>query len=112
MLKYTRWMASSAPIESSPPLRMWCTVSLARDCSQHLPSRPGSHQHFVPAAGVAEHAATLRHLMTSSSGNVGRWCRLMSALMVPGLLTRSVGIAEVSDVPGRACENTWYSSDA
>ena len=28
MLKYTRWIASSAPIESSPPLRMWCTVSL------------------------------------------------------------------------------------
>src|SRR3546814_11324125 len=36
----------------------------------------------------------------------------MMAFIVPGLLTWSLGIAEVSLVPGRACANTWYSSDA
>ena len=67
MLKYTRWIASSAPIESSPPLRMWCTVSsMARDWSQHLPSRPGSHQHFVPSArrrGARGDRAPLDHVL-------------------------------------------------
>src|SRR3546814_6222603 len=36
----------------------------------------------------------------------------MIELIVPGLLTWSLGIAEVSLVPGRACANTWYSSEA
>ena len=112
MLKYTRWIASSTPIESSPPFRMWCTVSGARARSQHFPSRPGSHQHFVSAAGVAGQAVTLRHLITSSPSNCGRWWKLWMALMVPGFETWSVGIAEVSDVPGRACAYIWYSSES
>ena len=36
----------------------------------------------------------------------------MIALIVPGLCTWSVGIAEVSEVPGRACENICASSVA
>ena len=53
MLKYTRWIACRAPMLSSPPLRMWCTGSVACDRCQHFPSFPGSHQHsrsFDPAA--------------------------------------------------------------
>ncbi len=70
MLKYTRWIASSAPIESSPPLRMWCTVSVAALRCQHLPSRPGSHQQIRVAP--SRRLPTLRHLLTISPGNVGR----------------------------------------
>ncbi len=62
------------------------------------------------ACAPAAQSATLRHLLTSSSENVGRCLVWMIALMVPGLLTWSVGIAEVSDVPGRACANICASS--
>ena len=44
--------------------------------------------------------------------NTGRWLKLWMALIVPGFDTWSVGIAEVSDVPGRACEYIWYSSES
>ena len=108
MLKYTRWMASSAPIESSPPLRMWCTVSVCSDFSQHLLSRSGSHQQS--RSDLPSQLVVLRHLSTSSPSNTGRCATLMSALMVPGLFTWSFGIAEVSLVPGRACANICHSS--
>src|SRR3546814_8687285 len=90
---------------------MWCTVSCATPLRQHLPSRPGSHQHAVSGSPGSQ-AVTLRHLSTTSLAKVGRWRKLMMAFIVPGLLTWSLGIAEVSLVPGRACANTWYSSDA
>src|SRR5262245_23405658 len=102
MLKYTRWIASCAPIESSPPLRMWWIPdSVLVERSQHLPSRSGSHQQAAGSAPAA-HSATLRHLVISSFSNVGRRNVLMIALMVPGLLIWSVGTADVSVVPGRA----------
>src|SRR3546814_1345589 len=90
---------------------MWCTVSCATLLRQHLPSRPGSHQQLV-SGSPASQASTLRHLSTTSLAKVGRWRKLMIELIVPGLLTWSLGIAEVSLVPGRACANTWYSSEA
>src|SRR6476659_8669816 len=76
---------------------------------QHLPSRPGSHQQ---AGSCCLQAPTLRHLSTISPAKVGRCARLMIALIVPGLLIWSLGIADVSLVPGRACANTWYSSES
>ena len=56
--------------------------------------------------------STLRHLFTISPAKVGRCARLMIALIVPGLLIWSLGIADVSLVPGRACAKTWYSSES
>src|SRR5262245_6304408 len=88
---------------------MWCTVSLASPRDQHLPSRPGSHQQVGEALSGQD--AVLRHLMIDSPDIIGRCATLMSALIVPGLLTWSVGIAEVSEVPGRACANTCHSSE-
>src|SRR4249919_960391 len=76
---------------------------------QHLPSRPGSHQQ---AGSLSLQAATLRHLSTISPEKVGRCARLVIALIVPGLLIWSLGIADVSLVPGRACAKTWYSSES
>src|SRR3546814_14907265 len=90
---------------------MWCTVACATPVRQHLPSRPGSHQHAVSGSPGSQ-AVALRHLSTTSLAKVGRWRKLMNELIVPGLLTWSLGIAEVSLVPGRACANTWYSSEA
>src|SRR5262245_10048414 len=100
-------MASSAPMLSSAPLRMWCTGSVFCDLSQHFPSRPGSHQQARSSAPAA-HDVTGRHLITSSE-KVGRRARFMMAFIVPGLLTESFGIPEVSTVPGRACENVCHS---
>src|SRR5687767_8897959 len=105
MLKYTRCTASSEPIESSPPFRMWCTVSVCLLRAQHLPCLPGSHQQARGSA-FAPHSLVLRHLSTTSFANVGRCAVLMMALIVPGLFIWSVGTADVSDVPGRACANT------
>lgn len=51
----------------------------------------------------------MRHLITDSLAKVGRLPRLISALIVPGLLTWSVGIAEVSLVPGLAWANICHS---
>jgi hypothetical protein len=51
----------------------------------------------------------LRHLVTTSPLNTGRWATLIRALIVPGLLIWSCEIAEVSVTPGRACANIWYS---
>src|SRR5687768_13649647 len=88
---------------------MWCTVSFASLRDQHLPCRPGSHQHAAVFFSVPQ-LSVLRHLMIDSFSNTGRCAMLMSALMVPGLLTWSVGMAEVSEVPGRACANICHSS--
>src|SRR5512132_4063520 len=74
---------------------------------QHSPSRPGSHQQL---ASPWVQAPTLRHLLTISPGNVGRTVVWMIAFIVPGLCTWSVGIADVSEVPGRACANICASS--
>src|SRR3546814_4092335 len=93
---------SSDVCSSDLPLRMWCTVSCATLLRQHLPTRPGSHQQLV-SGSPASQASTLRHLSTTSLAKVGRWRKLMIELIVPGLLTWSLGIAEVSLVPGRAC---------
>src|SRR3546814_15771702 len=90
---------------------MWVTGSCATLLRQHLPSRPCSHQQLV-SGSPASQASTLRHLSTTSLAKVGRWRQLMIELIVPGLLTWSLGIAEVSLVPGRACAHTWYSSEA
>src|SRR3546814_18546244 len=90
---------------------MWCTVSCATLLRQHLPSRPGSHQQLV-SGSPASQASTLRHLSTPSLAKVGRWRNLMIELIVPGLLTWSLGIAEVSLVHGRAVSTTWYYSEA
>src|SRR5262245_39967654 len=100
-------MASSAPMLSSVPLRMWCTRSLFCDRSQHFPSLPGSHQQARSSAPAA-HDVTGRHLITCSS-NVGRCARFMIGFIVPGLLTESLGIPDVSTVPGRVCENVCHS---
>ena len=87
MLKYTRCIASSAPMESSPPFRMWWIVASVRVLRcQHLPSRCGSHQQLDSGWSFPQ-AVTLRHLLTTSLGKIGRWLVLMIALMVPGLLT-------------------------
>src|SRR5258706_15504847 len=53
--------------------------------------------------------SVLRHLVIVSPGNVARCDRLMIALIVPGLLTWSCEIAEVSVTPGRACANICHS---
>src|SRR5512145_1357584 len=109
MLKYTRWIASSAPMLSSPPFRMWCTASCARPLRQHLFCRPGSHQHVSWSSSFCSQLAALRHLTMSSLAWVSRCLVLISALMVPGLFTWSVGMAEVSEVPGRACAKICHS---
>ena len=49
-----------------------------------------------------------RHFVTCSS-NVGRRSRLMSGFIVPGLLIWSLGTADVSTVPGRACAKICHS---
>src|SRR3546814_19346408 len=90
---------------------MWCTVSCATPLRQHLPSRPGSHQHAVSGSPGSQ-AVALRHLSTTPLAKVGRWRELMMEFIVPGLLTWSLGIAEVSLLPGRVCANTWHSSHA
>src|SRR5690606_12426739 len=77
--------------------------------TQHLPLRPGSHQQAAPFF-CSPQLSALRHLMIDSFSNTGRCAMLMSALMVPGLFTWSVGMAEVSEVPGRACANICHSS--
>ena len=69
---------------------------------QHLPSRPGSHQQAASSLLQARNLAPLVDVFTA---NVGRTLVLMIAFIVPGLCTWSVGIAEVSEVPGRACAN-------
>ena len=99
MLKYTRWIASRPPIESSPPFRMWWTVSVFVLLCQHLPSRPGSHQQ-VASGSLFSHEPTLRHLLITSPSKTGRRARLMIAFIVPGLFTWSVGTADVSEDPG------------
>ncbi len=70
MLKYTRWIAPSAPIESPPPLRMWWTVSVCTLFSQHLPGLPGSHQQ-VDSFAPAGQAAALRQRLTLFAGKGG-----------------------------------------
>src|SRR5512134_2610034 len=94
---------------SSPPFRIWCAASAARPLRQHLSWRPGSHQQVSFSTSLVSQALTLRHLMMSWLANVGRWLVLMMALIVPGLLTWSVGMAEVSEVPGRACAKICHS---
>src|SRR5512134_2486846 len=87
---------------------MWCTSSCARPLRQHFASRVGSHQQVSFSVSSFSQEVTLRHLMMSSPGKVGRCAVLMIALIVPGLFSWSVGIADVSDVPGRACANTCH----
>src|SRR5215831_6732447 len=94
-------------MESSPPFNMCGTDCLCRPRSQHLPTRPGSHQHLSAEAPPGQ-AETLRHFRTSSS-NVGRCFRLMMAFIVPGLDTKSMGSAEVSTIPGRARAMSCHS---
>src|SRR6187397_483404 len=92
---------------SSPPLRMFGTISCSSLCFQHLLSLPGSHQQsesLLPAGQLA----TLCHLITSC-GCSGRLPKLMIAFIVPGLFTPSFATAEVSTVPGRACEKICHS---
>src|SRR5215203_51096 len=101
-------MASRAPIESSPPFKMWWTASTASLRSLHFPALPGSHQQ-VSGSEPGAQLATGRHLTTFSPSKVGRWAKLMRAFMVPGLCTRSLGMAEVSTVPGRSCEKSCHS---
>ena len=84
------------------------TISVFRLFSQHLPSRPGSHQQ-VSGSAPASQAAALRHFSTSSSKS-GRRAKLMMAFMVPGLETKSIGSAEVSTMPGRARAMSCHSS--
>src|SRR5215212_827740 len=99
-------MASSAPIESSPPLRMWKTSPSSELHCRHLPGLPGSHQQVSSEGGQEE---TGRHLATFSLKPWGREAKLMMAFIVPGLCTPSLGMAEVSTEPGRSCEKSCHS---
>ncbi len=74
----------------------------------HLPGLPGSHQQASGSAPAGQ-AATGRHLRTFSLKPCGREAKLIRAFIVPGLWTMSLGIAEVSTVPGRSCENSCHS---
>src|SRR5439155_19151334 len=53
--------------------------------------------------------SVLRHFVTISPLNSARCERLMIEFMVPGLLTWSCQIADVSVTPGRACVNICHS---
>src|SRR5947209_20259292 len=87
---------------------MWCTVSTWSLRSLHLPGLPGSHQQ-TSGSDFSGQLATGRHFKTFSFGKVGRCATLMMAFMVPGLCTESLGIAEVSTVPGRSCAKSCHS---
>src|SRR6187399_66820 len=94
---------------------MWCTPGRPSVVSsvlvlftQHLPSRPGSHQHLLWSCSVPQLFA-LRHLLMTSPGNSARCDRLVIKFIVPGLLTWSCEIADVSVTPGRACVNICHS---
>src|SRR5580765_770579 len=103
------------PMESSPPFKMWCTPSRPSVLSslrvlraQHLLSRPGSHQHLSSSFSPPQESV-LRHFVTTSPLNSARCERLMIEFIVPGLLTWSCDIADVSVTPGRACVNICHS---
>src|SRR5262249_24091027 len=71
-----------------------------------LPGFIGSHQQVAPPDGQL---AALRHLSTRCSA-AGRFGRLTIELTVPGLAAVSMGSAEGSMVPGRACAISCHSS--
>src|SRR5262245_61335872 len=91
----------------SPPYMMYGTISCSSLCFPYLLSLPSCHQHsasFDPDGQLF----TLHHLITSC-GCSGRLPKLMIAFIVPGLFTPSFATAEVSTVPGRACEKICHS---